>query len=306
MRIHSSEPFDNLDALPVLVAVADAGSITGAARQLDLSQATVSGAIKRLEADLGVRLFERTTRALRITAEGAVMIEHARAALAIVSQAQTEVRNGARHISGRIAITASAMMVREVLAGWTAAFVSRHPAVEIELHAADQQADLIRDGFDLALRNGPLADSRFVARLLAPARRWACASPSYLKRRGSPKHPAELADHDCLVSRKQGRMYDVWQFSEAGSAEPPVQVRVGSRLCSHDASTAFLWAVAGHGITYQSEVTVTPALERGQLVRVLPGYVGDEVPLFALLPNNRLLPGRVSVLLDELSALFAR
>lgn len=305
MRIHSLDEFDNLNALPVLLAVAETGSLTAAARHLDVSAATVSATIKRAETRLGVRLFERTTRALRITAEGTVMIEHARRALAIVAQAQDELRSGARGISGRITITASAMMARELLVDWTADFVARHPAVEIDLQGDDQQADLVRGGFDVALRNGPLPDSGLAARLLTPARRWACASPAYLRKHPAIRQPQDLAQHACLVTRRGGRAYDHWRFAPVAAPQQCVDVKVGGRLWSHDASTAFLWALGGRGVTYQSEVVVADAIRRGDLARVLPKYVGDEVPLYAVLPANRLVPGRVNVLLNELSAFFA-
>lgn len=288
----------------MLLAVAETGSLTGAARQLDVTTAAVSAAIKRIEESLGARLFERTTRALRATAEGAVLIEHARQALDIVAKGQAAVRSGAHDIGGRISITTSAMLGREVVVKWIAQFADRHPAVEIDLQVSDQQADLVRDGFDVALRNGPLGESGMAARLLAPARRVACAAPGYLLRHGSPQHPRDLAGHECLVTRARGRLYDRWTFAPLRTPAQKSEVRVKGRLCAHDASTAFLWALEGRGITYQSQLVVADALQRGALVRVLPDFAGDEVPLYAVLPNNHLIPIRVSVLLAELSAHF--
>ena len=303
-QIHPSAEFDNLNALPVLLAVADAGSLTAAARQLDLSTAAVSAAIKRIENDIGVRMFERTTRVVRATAEGAVMIEHARRALAIVAQAREEIRDSTGELTGRIAIAASVMMGRELLVRWIAEFAARHPAVEVDLEVSDRQVDLIRDGFDVALRNGPLADSGLAARLMTPAHRVACASPAYLAAHGAPMHPRDLGRHQCLVARMRGRVYDRWRFASAASPSEQFEVVVGGRLSAHDASTAYRWALEGCGITYQSELVVAEAIEQGALVRVLPSYVGDEAPLYAVLPNNHLISRRVTVLLAELSDFF--
>jgi DNA-binding transcriptional LysR family regulator len=178
--------FDNLDDLRVLLATAETGSLTGAGRRCGLSTAAVSAAVKRLEAALGVRLFERTTRSVRPTAEGEVMIDHARRALELVSEGQAKVRAGSAGLSGTIRITAAAVFAHEMLAAWLAEFAAQHPQLEVDLLVSDAVLDLVRDGIDLALRNGPLADSSHSARLLAPARRVVCASPEYVARRGAP------------------------------------------------------------------------------------------------------------------------
>jgi DNA-binding transcriptional LysR family regulator len=296
--------FDNLNVLRVLLAIADTGSLTAAGRQLDLSTAAVSAAIKRHENSLGVRLFERTTRSVRPTAEGEVMIDHARRALELVAEGQAKVRHGSLELSGTICITASVTMARELLVDWLAEFAARHPAIEINLQVSDAQLDLVRDAIDVAVRNGPLIDSSLVARLLAPARRLACASPAYLAEHGVPRHPRDLAHHQCLVSRVRDRIYDRWQFEPAASPGTPTYVKVSGRLACHDASVAHQWALAGRGITYQSELVVAHSLASGALIRLLPNYMGEDVPLYAVMPSSRFVPTRVSVLVGELSKLF--
>jgi len=296
--------FDNLNGLRVLLAIADTGSLTAAGRQLNLGTAAVSAAIKRFENSLGARLFERTTRSVRPTAEGEVMIDHARRALELVTQGQAKVRHGSLELSGTIRVTASATMARELLVGWLAEFAARHPAIEIDLQVSDAQLDLVRDAVDVAVRNGPLTDSSLVARLLAPVRRLACASPAYLAEHGVPRHPRELARHQCLVSRVRDRVHDHWYFESVTSPGASTHVKVSGQLTSHDAAIAHQWALAGRGITYQTELVMAPSLANGSLVRLLPNYIGEEAPLYAVLPSSRFVPARVSVLVTELAKLF--
>jgi DNA-binding transcriptional LysR family regulator len=207
--------FDNLNDLPVVLAIGDTGSLTAAGKLCDLSTAAVSAALKRVEQSLGVRLFERTTRRVRPTAEGEVMIEYARQALALLAQGQAQVRTGSMGLNGNIRIAVGTLLAREMMSNWVGEFAAAHPGVTIDLAVSDERADLVREGIDLALRAGPLPDSSHTARLLAPARRMACASPQYLERKGVPASPQALGDHDCLVHQVRERWLDEWTFLPA-------------------------------------------------------------------------------------------
>lgn len=297
--------FDNLDTLRVLLATAETGSLTGAGKRCRLTTAAVSAAIKRLETSLGVRLFERTTRSVRPTAEGAIMVDHARRALELVAEGQARVRAGTSGLAGSIRITATAMLAREMLAGWLAEFANLHPDIDIDLQISDARVDLVREGIDIALRNGPLMDSTHSARLLAPARRLACASPDYLERRGTPQQPCDLAGHDCLVCHVRERRQDQWPFELLGQAGAPFQVRVAGPLACNDASIAVQWALEGKGIVYQSEIDLMAHLASGRLVRLFPGYLGEPSPLYAVVPSRRYVPARVNEVIERLSALLA-
>jgi len=296
--------FDNLDDLRVLLATGETGGLTSAGKRCGLSTAAVSAAIKRLEQSLGVRLFERTTRSVRPTAEGDVMIDHARRALELIAEGQSRVCAGSLGLVGNIRITVAAALAREMLANWLAEFAARHPAITVDLQVSDAHLDLVREGIDIALRNGPLADSSHTARLLATARRVACASPAYLAREGAPREPGELTQHECCVYAARGRRLDVWQF-ESTAGGTPVEVRVAGRLACNDASIAQQWAVQGRGIIYQSELALVDALHGGQLVPLFPDYRGEAASLFALLPSKRYVPARVQAVMDDLSVLFA-
>ncbi|WP_332775757.1 LysR family transcriptional regulator [Polaromonas sp.] len=296
--------FDNLYDLRVLLATAETGGLTSAGKRCGLSTAAVSAALKRLEQSLGVRLFERTTRSVRPTAEGEVMIDHARRALELVAEGQSRVLAGSLGLVGTIRITVAAVLARELIAHWLGEFAALHPAITVDLQVSDAHLDLVREGIDLALRNGPLADSSHTARLLATARRVACASPAYLARQGVPCHPAELTQHECFVYDVRGRRLDVWQF-EAREGGTPLPVRVAGRLACNDASIALQWALEGRGIIYQSELALVDSLASGGLVPLFPDHRGEASPLYAVLPSKRYVPARVQAVMDQLSALFA-
>jgi DNA-binding transcriptional LysR family regulator len=302
-----SMEFDNLADLRVLLATAETGSLTGAGRRCGLTTAAVSAAMKRLERTLGARLFERTTRSVRPTAEGEVMIEHARRALELVAEGQARVRAVSGDLTGTIRITAATAMAQLVLAPWLAQFAAAHPGLLVDLQVSDAHLDLVRDGLDVALRYGPLPDSTLVARRIASAHRIACASPAYLERHGRPRTPEDLAQHDCITYHVRGRLLDVWRFEpRSGSAASPCAVRVRGRLACDTAVIAHQWARAGCGVLYLSELDLADTLASGELLPLFPDHVGAEAPLYAVLPSQRYVPTRVKVLIDELAALFER
>ncbi len=292
--------FDNLDELKILLATAEAGSLTAAGRRCGLSTAAVSAALKRLETSLGVRLFERTTRVVRPTPQGEVMIDHARRAMDLLAQGQAQARQGSGALLGTLRVTVSASMAHEMAARWLADFVDQHPGLQLDLRISDAHLDLVREGIDLALRHGPLPDSTHHARLLAPAHRVACASLAYLARHGTPQQPQDLLrGHVCLSYYVRHGRLDQWTFSTSAGAAPCV-VKVQGPLLCNDASVAQQWALQGRGVLYQSELALAPALRCGALVRLFPGHVGDPVPLYAVFPSARFLPAKVRALVAYL------
>ena len=298
--------FDNLNDLPVLLAIADTGGLTAAGKLCNLSTAAVSAALKRLELSMGVRLFERTTRTVRASAEGEVMIEHARQAMALLAQGQALIRAGSMGLVGNIRIAVGTLLAHEMMAHWLAEFAVSHPRITIDMVVSDVRADLVREGIDLALRAGPLPDSSHTARLLAPARRVACASPQYLERRGVPASPQALTVHDCLVHQSRGGLFNEWAFWRADDGSPPLMVKVRGSLTCHNATIAYEWAMQGRGVVYVSELVLGRSLASGALVRLFPDYVGALSPLYAVLPGGRFEPARVRALLNELAAEFER
>lgn len=302
--------FDNLDDLRVLLATADTGSLTAAGRRCGLSTAAVSAAMKRLEAALGARLFDRTTRSVRPTAEGEVMIDHARRALDLVAEGQAKVRGDRGELVGTINVTASSSMSQRLLAGWLGEFAATHPGLEIDLQVSDSWLDLVKDGVDVALRNGPLPDSSLAARLLSPAHRQAFASPGFIERHGLPQHPAELSALDCIIGRLRGRRLDRWRFTPRGArgdgdAAEPLEVPISGRLACDNAAVALQWARQGRGVVYLSEIDLHEPVRRGEMQRLFPHFDGEPAPLYAVLPSARFTPHRVKVMVDALAAWFA-
>lgn len=290
---------NNLDDLKILLATAESGSLTAAGQRCALSTAAVSSAIKRLENTLGVRLFERTTRVVRPTTAGLVMIEHARQALDILAQGQAQARQGQTALEGVLRVTVSASLAHEWVAQGLADFVQRHPGLELDLLVSDAQLDLVREGIDMALRLGPLPDSGHHACLVRDARRVACASPAYLQAHGVPTTPLELEHHRCIIYYVRSGRYAQWNFSKEQS-DASWSAKVHGALVCNDASIAQHWALQGHGILYASELAVAQALRSGDLVRLLPDYVGDAAPLYAVFPSARFVCAKVRSAIDFL------
>lgn len=292
--------FNNLDDLKIMLAIADGGSLSAAGQRCGLSTGAVSAALKRLESAVGVRLFERTTRVVRPTPQGLIMIEHARQALEVLAQGQALASKVQGALEGVLRVTVSAALAHEWVAGCLADFVQMHPGLELDLQVSDAQLDLVRDGIDVALRLGPLPDSAHHARLVRPAHRVACASPGYLRTHGHPTHPNQLEQHRCIIYYVRRGRLDQWKFSSAESgADYCIKVR-GSLVCN-DASVAQRWALQGHGILYPSELAVAQALRSAALVRLFPDYQGDSAPLYAVFPSTRFVSSKVRAAIQFLS-----
>ena len=305
--------FDNLADLRLLLAIADTGSLSAAARRSGLGASAVSAAVKRLEAALDARLFERTTRSVNPTREGRIMIDHARRALDVIAEGQARVREAREGLNGSIRIASSSTMAHNVLAAWLAGFSQLHPGVEIDLRAGDEHLDLVKEGIDLAVRYGPLPDSELVARLLVPAHRIACASPEYLARHGVPEEPLALAHHECITYLHHGRQLDTWAFTPAHDDAAMTDqvckscdVRVNGRFSCDTASIALRWAEENLGIVYMPTPDLGDTFARGRLIDLFPGYKGMAAPLYAVMPSRRFVPDRVKVLLDELARYLVR
>lgn len=289
-----------LSQLQLFVRLADAGSLSAAARQLGLSPAAASASLKRLEALLGARLVERSTRSLRLTPEGELLRDHAQRALGLLDDARSLL--GASQLEGELHVAAPSDLGRQWLAPMLDAFLVQHPRVQVVLHLSDAMHDLLRDRVDVAVRYGTLADSTLVARPLAKTRRVLVASPAYLQRHGAPAHPSELARHNCIGLYLGGRPQMLWRFEHDGAS---VSVRVQGDRRADDGALVREWALQGAGIAYKSRLDVLADLQAGRLVQLLPQWQGDRFPLTAILPAQRHLPLRVRRLVDALAAGFA-
>lgn len=293
---------ENIQDLRILVETARGGTLSAAARRLGLTPAAASAALKRLETQLALRLFERSTRAMRLTEAGQTLLAYAERALDLLNEGVAQADNARGGLTGVIRLAAPQGLAHSVLLPWLDDFLRAHSGVRLHLTVGDRLQDLLRDEIDLALRFGTLPDSALVARPLCATARIVCAAPDYLARTGAPAHPNELPRHNCLTFDANGRRLKQWSLVR-GSETCTVQVD-GDRH-SNDAALALRWALLGRGLVFKAEAGLRSELACGALVRVLPEWQGESYPLHAVLPSRRFVPQRVRVLVDFLAGKFA-
>jgi DNA-binding transcriptional LysR family regulator len=281
--------------------VIDAGSFVAAADALAMSKATVSRYVSDLEQRLGVRLMQRTTRKLSLTDEGEVFLARAREILARIDESEAEISTRAESASGILKVSVPVSFGLKHLAPLWSDFLQAHPRVTLDVHLADRVVDLVDDGFDLAVRIARLPDSSLVSRRIASTRLVLCASPEYLRRRGNPQHPSELAQHD-VIGYSLASMGDQWQFT---GPEGPVTARVKPRLWTNNGDTSVAAAVHGAGIDLQPTFLIGEELASGRLVEVLPEYRSVELGIYAVYPTRKFVLPKVRALVDFLLHTFA-
>ncbi|MCH2342061.1 MAG: LysR family transcriptional regulator [Pseudomonas sp.] len=287
------------DDLQVFVLTAELGSLSAAARQLELSPAVASAALKRLEVQLGCRLLVRSTRSLRLTGEGELYLPHARSALQSLVEGQQLLAGGKATISGTLQLSAPSDFGRNVLLPWLDEFQLQHPLLSLRLLLADRNADLFRQSVDIALRYGQPEDSSLVALPVASAnRRVLCASPGYLGVHGAPRSVAELADHNCLRFMLAGRVHERWCFLDDRRRE--LEQLVGGDRISDDADVVRRWALAGRGVVYKSWLDIAQDVQSGRLVVLLPELLGEPTPLNLICAHRAHLGERVRLLREHL------
>ncbi|TWB13739.1 LysR family transcriptional regulator [Nitrospirillum amazonense] len=281
--------------MEVFVRVVREGGFSAAARTLDLTPSAVSKLIARLEARLGARLLNRTTRALTLTDEGRGYLQAAERALRALDDADQAV--GAGTVRGRLVINASVPFGTHVLAPALPVFLARHPELTIDLSFTDDVVNLLAQKADLAFRVGTLPDSALVARKLGQSRRVICAAPDYLARKGTPRSPADLAQHNCLgFNFRRSRVG--WPFREDGRE---VEVPVAGSLLVNNGETLRQMALAGIGLARLSHWHVVDAMARGDLVPVLEAYnPGDLETINAVYVGGGQVPRRVRAFIDHM------
>ncbi|HUJ56875.1 MAG TPA: LysR family transcriptional regulator [Kofleriaceae bacterium] len=292
---------ENLAELRLLVETVRGGTLTAAGRALGVTPAAASASLKRLENRLGERLFERSTRALRLTSQGQTLLDYATRAMELLEEAEAQLASERRSLIGTVRVATSSDLTRSVLLPWFDEFLAAHRGVRLALTVSDRPQDVTRDAVDLALRYGELRDSRLVARTLLPTRRVLCASPGYLRRHKPPRTPLDLVHHNCLTFHLNHQRYVRWRFEKAGRW---TEVRVDGDREADDAGIARQWANAGAGLIYKSKLDLMDDLASGRLVQLLRGWNGEPTPLTAILPSNRFVPARVRALVDFLVARF--
>lgn len=287
---------DRLDHLRSFLRVAELGSFTGAADSLGLPKASVSLAVQRLEAEVGVQLLHRTTRRVQLTADGAQFQQRARDLLDDMEDLQGMFRRETSQLKGRLRVDMSSGLARQLVIPQLPDFLAGHPGLEIELSGTDRRVDIIREGFDCVLRVGPLDDNTLVARPLGALRIVNCASPGYLATHGTPQGLDDLATHalvhyvGTLGQRSPGFEYHDGQRYRSLPMAGPITVNSGEGYTAA--------ALAGLGIIQVPLLGVRQALAEGRLCEVLPGCVAEPMPVTLLYAQRRHLPRRVAAFMD--------
>jgi len=283
-----------IDDLQLFVRSAALGGFSDAAREADLAPGQVSAAIKRLERELDIRLFARSTRSLRLTAEGDRYLPYAQGVLAMLRDGQEQLHEERSELSGQLQIAAPSDLGRNVLLPWFAAFRRQHPKLTMRLFFSDRVTDVFREPVDVAIRYGQAEDASYVALPLAPNnRRVLTASPDYLQRRGHPTSLDELAQHDCLLYLMRNRVYDKWAFVVGGQRRV---VNVRGPLQADDADVVRRLALEGEGIIYKSWLDVSEDVSTGRLVVLQGDWLGDPTPLSLVCPHRKQFSPAVQLL----------
>nr|BFD42027.1 LysR family transcriptional regulator [Pseudomonas sp. FFPRI_1] len=290
-----------LQDLDIFVRTVDTGSLSATARALDLTPAAASAALKRLEAELGVQLFVRSTRSLRLTEQGERFLEECRPALQALQQAAQQVSVGDQALRGVLKLAAPSDFGRNLLLPWLNEFQDQHPQVDIRLQLSDRMANVYSEPVDAAFRYGKPPDSALVALPLMPTHsRVLCASPAYLAKHGEPMTPHELAEHNCLCFMLGENVRDRWRFSYRN--DPDITVRVRSVNVSNDGDAVRLWALLGKGIAYKARLDVAEDLAQGRLRALCTDWSTEAAPLFMVLPSRRQLTPLMRHLRDFISS----
>lgn len=283
-------------------AVVDAGSFVGAADVLQVSKAAVSRYVSDLEARLGVRLLNRTTRRLSLTDEGQVFYGRCTELLAGVDEAENEITSRSGTASGLLRVNAPVTFGIQHLAHLWGEFRTLNPKVLLDISLSDRLVDLVDEGYDIAIRIASLPSSTLISKRLATTRMVMCASRQYLKLRGTPRHPAELATHD-IISYSYWSTKDEWYFDG-----PDGKVRVKTHPCIHTNSgdTCRLAALAHQGIILQPSFLVGEDLKNGTLIELMPSFHSIELGIYAVYPTRKHVAPKLRALIDFLAAHFSQ
>ncbi|HEX5786091.1 MAG TPA: LysR family transcriptional regulator [Burkholderiaceae bacterium] len=296
---------DKLKAIETLVSVAQRGSLTAAAKAEGVAPAIVGRRLDALEEQLGVKLMVRTTRRITLTHEGSAFLEDCQRILVDLANAEASVSAGGVKASGHLRITAPAGFGRRHVAPLVPRFRELHPEVQVSLNLSDRVVDIAAEGYDCAVRVGDLPDSSLVSVRLADNRRLCVATPEYLRRHGTPRHPSELARHDCLVLSSDASQTRGWAFQvpldppEPGMSEL-IHLRPAGPLDCSDGQVLHEWCLSGYGIAWRSTWEVEADIAAGRLVPVLEAFAAPPNGIYAVFPQRKHLALRVRLWVDYL------
>lgn len=288
---------DRLKQIESYVAVATKGTLTAAAQAAGVAPAVIGRRVDALELRLGVKLMLRTTRRITLTHEGNAFLEDCQRILAEIANAEASVSAGGVKASGHLRLTAPAGFGRRHVAPLVPGFLAQHPDVSLSLDLSDRVVDIVREGFDCAVRVGDMPDSTLVGVRLADNRRLCVAAPAYLARAGTPSHPTELAHHQCLALSSDASQARGWAFTVDGQLS---HLRPAGRIDCSDGQVLHDWCLQGLGIAWRSTWEVEHDVAAGRLTAVLEDFAAPPNGIYAVVPQARHLPLRVRLWIDFL------
>lgn len=292
---------DAISDLEFFVLLAGAGSLTVTAQQLGVTSPTVSKRLAALEQRLGVRLLNRTTRRVSLTAEGEAYLADGSRLLDELHMLEQKISGARGAPRGLLRIHATLGFGRRHIAPAVSAFLHKYPEVEVQLHLGDRPVQMVEQGFDVAIRIGEVPDSQLTMRTLAHNRRLLCAAPGYLRSAGMPMRPADLQTHRCIVIRESDETYGTWHLRQGMKSET---VKVRGSASTNDGESAMCLALDGHGILLRSEWDVAPYLRSGRLQVVMPEWEAPPANIVVLYPTKHNLSARTRVFVDFLVKRF--
>ena len=292
---------DRLKQIESFVAVSNKGSLTAVAKAEGVAPAVIGRHIDALEERLGVKLLVRTTRRITLTHEGASFLDDCQRLLTELATAEASVSAGGAQASGQLRLTAPAGFGRRHVAPLVPRFLGHHPDLKISLNLSDRVVDIVNEGVDCAVRVGDMPDSSLVSVRLADNQRLCVAAPAYLKRAGSPRHPNDLARHECLTLSSDASQTRGWAFKLDGAVS---YFRPGGRLDCSDGQVLHDWCVAGLGLAWRSTWEVEQEVASGQLCSVLDAFIAPPNGIYAVFAHAKHLPLRVRLWIDFLKTTY--
>ena len=284
-----------LKDLQVVLKVAEFKSITAAATDLDMRTATASAALKRVESALGVELFVRSTRHLRISSAGEKYIPQCEQALLMLDQARQNIKEDLDIVDGELRIAVSSDLGRNIVIPWLDEFMEAYPKVSLKANISDSNIDFYRDSVDIAFRYGSPDDANLYGFKICNVPALLCATQEYLDKNGIPEHPHDLASHNGLFYQLYGITHDNWTFTQNGSE---YKIKMSGNRASNDGELVRRWCVAGNGIAIKSCLDIANDLLSGKVVNIMPQFKPSSTELWLICPSRQSITPAVRLLRD--------
>jgi LysR family transcriptional activator of dmlA len=284
-------------------ALAMAGSLSAAAREMRITTAAVSKRLSQMETRLGLPLVNRTTRRMSLTVEGETVLRHARSILAEMADLEQQLGASRSTPSGLLRVNATLGFGRSHIGPLISRFVQQYPQVDAQLQLSADPPSLTDDAFDVCIRFGPPPDTRVIAKKIATNQRLLCASPAYVALHGEPKTPTDLAQHNFISIRQGGEAYGVIKLAKGRQGKAQT-VKTRGNLTTNDGSIAVQWALDGHGILLRAEWDIRHHLAQGQLLQLMPQFHTPDADIYAIYPAQHKAAARVRAFVDFVAEAF--